>query len=146
MTIKEAIDRARRLQETELSDEEMVAWLSAHDEQLYDRVLCKYGVAKPENLPYTTYLEAHDEDHYTPEDVVLMLPDKYGLGLYPLFLVMQIDLHHGDVDRYNNDAIMYNKLEVEMRKDYSREGQWKPPKPDGWTQGAPWDGHYNLKF
>ena len=146
MTIQEAIDRARRLQDTEISDEEMVAWLSNHDENLYDRVLSKYGEAKPDNLPYTRYLEEHAEEHYTTEDVVLMLPDKYGLSLYPLFLVMQIDLHHGDIDRFNNDAIMYNKLEVEMRQDYSRERQWKPPRPDGWPEKAPWDGRINLRF
>lgn len=146
MKIREAIDRARRLQSTEISDEEMVAWLSNHDEQLYDRVLSKYGIAKPENLPYTQYLEAHEEEHYTLEDVDLMLPDKYGLSLYPLFLVMKIDLDQGDIDRFNNDAIMYNRLEVEMRKDYSREGQWKPPRPEGWPENRPWDGRINIRF
>lgn len=146
MTIQDAINRARRLRDTELTDDEMVAWLSNHDELLYSRVLSKYGAERPENLPYTEYLAEHADDNYTQEDVELMLPDKYGLGLYPLFLVMQIDLHHGDYDRYNNDAIMYNKLEVEMRMDYSREKQWKPPKPEGWPEDAPWDGRINLKF
>lgn len=146
MNIQSAIDRAKRLRDTEIPDEELVAWLSTHDENLYDRVLSKYGFEKPETLPYTVYLAEHADEHITQEDVELMLPDKYGLSLYPLFLVMKIDLDHGDIDRFNNDAIMYNKLEVEMRKDISRDGRWRPPKPEGWPQDAPWDGRINLKF
>lgn len=144
MTIQEAISSARRLRSTEITNDEMIGWLSTHDQQLYNRVLRNYGEAQPEKLPYPDWLAAHTGS--TAADVELMLPDTYALTMYPLYLVMMIDLHHADYDRYNNDAILYNQYEVEMRKDYSRERMWNPPRPDGWPEDAPWDGRIDVKF
>lgn len=142
MTIQEAIDAARRLRDSEFTEEDMVRWLSAHDQNLYDRVLSKYGEGSPNNLPYTDYLESEAEDRFGAE---LMLPDKYGLQLYPLWLVTQIDLQHGDYDRYNNDATMYAALENAMKLDYSRERKWKPPRPEGWPDFLPY-GQNDIRF
>lgn len=144
MTIQEAISSARRLRSTEITNDEMIGWLSTHDQQLYNRVLRNYGEAQPEKLPYPDWIAAHTGS--TRDDVELMLPDTYALTMYPLYLVMMIDLHHADYDRYNNDAILYNQYENEMRKDYSRERLWNPPRPDGWPEDAPWDGRIDVKF
>lgn len=144
MTIQEAISSARRLRSTEITNDEMIGWLSTHDQQLYNRVLRNYGEAQPEKLPYPDWLAGHTG--LTRDDVELMLPDTYALTMYPLYLVMMIDLHHADYDRYNNDAILYNQYEVEMRKDYSRGRLWNPPRPDGWPEDAPWDGRIDVKF
>ena len=146
MTIQQAIDAARAQRDTEIPDEVMVGWLSSMDGNLYERVLSKYGAERPEALPYPAWLAAHADDHVTQDDVDLMLEDRYGLELYPLYLVMRIDLQHGDIDRYNNDAILYNELEVAMRKDISREKKWKPPRPEGWPENRPWDGRINIRF
>lgn len=143
MTIQEAIDAARVQQDTEIPDERMVAMLSSYDENLYDRVLSKYGFTKPETFPYGKYLE---ENGLTLVDLELLLPDKYALQIYPLYLLWNIDLQHGDYDRYNNDAMMFTQLEGEMKRDISREGQWKPPRPEGWPEKAPWDGRINIRF
>lgn len=144
MTIQEAINSARQLRSTEITNDEMIGWLSTHDQQLYNRVLRNYGEAQPEKLPYPDWLAGHTG--LTLDDVELMLPDTYALTMYPLYLVMMIDLHHADYDRYNNDAILYNQYENEMRKDYSREKMWNPPRPDGWPEDAPWDGRIDVKF
>lgn len=144
MTIQEAINSARRLRSTEITNDEMIGWLSTHDQQLYNRVLRNYGETQPEKLPYPDWIAAHTGS--TRDDVELMLPDTYALTMYPLYLVMMIDLHHADYDRYNNDAILYNQYENEMRKDYSRERLWNPPRPDGWPEDAPWDGRIDVKF
>lgn len=144
MTIQGAIDRARLLRDTEISDKQMVEWLNAHDEQLYDRVLSKYGISRPDELPYTQYIDGVAEEDIDLE-MDMMLPDKYGTGIYPLYLVMQIDLHHADYDRYNNDAIMLSQLEGEMKRDYSREGRWKPPRPEGWPDFLPY-GRNDIRF
>lgn len=144
MNIRDAIESARRLRPTEITDDEMIGWLSTHDQQLYDRVLKNYGRARPPALPYPDWLAEHTGS--TAADVELMLDDKYALTIYPLYLVMMIDLHHADYDRYNNDAILYNQYEVEMRKDFSREMAWNPPRPDGWPEDAPWDGRIDVKF
>lgn len=145
MTIQGAIDAAKRLRDSEYTDEDFVGWLSAHDENLYDRVLSKYGIPRPETLPYTQYIADVDPDDIDLE-LDLMLPDKYGLELYPLWLVLQIDLHNGDFERYNNDAVLYNRMEVEMRKDYSREMRWQPQKPENWPEERPWKPARGLRF
>ena len=124
MTIQAAIDAARRLRGTEISDSDMIGWLSAYDQQLYDRVHKNYGAEQPAKLPYPAWLAAHTGS--TAADVELMVEDKYGLILYPHYLAMMIDLYHADYDRYNNDAILFNKLEIEMRKDVSRTMEWNP--------------------
>jgi len=144
MTIQEAINAARVQRDTELPDEVLAAMLSSYDENLYDRVLVNYGWEKPETIPYHKYMEEHED--LTLEDLELMLPDKYGLQLYPLYLLWNIDLQHGDYERYNNDVMMFSQLEGEMRKDISRTGQWKPPRPEGWPENRPWDGRINIRF
>ena len=148
MKILDAIEKARTLRDTEIPNEILVGWLSAYDQNLYDRVLSKFGVTASRWLPYTQWPEDNPEelDIWTLDDVELLLPDKYGLELYPLLLVWKVDLQHGDYERYNNDAMMFAELEGEMKRDYSREKQWRPPRPDGWPEDRPWDGRINIRF
>lgn len=144
MTIQQAIDAARVLRDTEITDEQMAAWLASLDDTLWYRVLRDYGFDRPEALPY--YVEAADADDQDWRGISLMLADRYALNLYPLWLVMQIDLHNAEYERYNNDAMLYNAQETEWKKDVSRNHQWRPPKPDGWPEDKPWDGNINIKF
>ena len=144
MTIQQAIDAARVLRDTEIKDELMAAWLSSLDDTLWYRVLRNYGFDRPEALPY--YTEAAENDEQDWRGIELMLTERYALNMYPLWLVMQIDLHQGDYERYNNDAVLYNAEETEFKKDVSRNHQWRPPKPDGWPDVMPWDGNINIKF
>ena len=39
----------------------------------------------------------------------LVIPFPYD-ELYPRFLAMRIDLEHGELERYNNDAAIFNRL------------------------------------
>lgn len=148
MKILDAIAQARTLRDTEIPDEILVGWLSTYDQNIYDRVLSKYGADASQWLPYTQWpgADQSETEEITLLDVDLLLPDKYALELYPLLLVWKIDLQHGDYERYNNDAMMFAELENEMKKDYSREQKWRPPRPDGWPADAPWDGRINIRF
>ena len=38
-----------------------------------------------------------------------MIPFPYD-ELYPRYLAMRIDLEHGELERYNNDAALFNRL------------------------------------
>lgn len=144
MTIQQAIDAARVLRGTEITDEMLAAWLSSMDENLWYRVLRNYGVEKLSALPYyTDSTEAGDQDW---RGIELMLEERYAINLYPLWLVMQIDLHHADYERYNNDAMLYNAQEGEWKRDVSRNHQWRPPKPEGWPNVMPWGGNINIRF
>ena len=148
MTIQEAIDAARKLRDTDIDDKQLLEWLSAHDETLFDRTLLKYGANREvepfDHLPYTQYWDDNPADRDLDFD--LILPDKYGLALYPDYLVMRIDLEHGDYERYNNDAMLYGDLLQRMLDDITRDNRWKPPRPDGWPEKAPWDGRINIRF
>ena len=144
MIIDEAIKAARALRDTEISNAEMIQWLSSHDEQLYERCLRHYGVPRPTELPYTQFIGS--DNGQDDVDQELMLPEKYGLQLYPLWLVLQIDLHHADYERYNNDAILYNEMESAMLRDYSREGRWRPSRPEDWPEWKPVRPVSGLRF
>lgn len=144
MTIQQAIDAARALRDTEITDEQMAAWLSSLDDGMWYRVTRNYGAERPEAIPY--YIDSTETDEQDWRQIDLMLPERYALNLYPLWLVTQIDLHHGDYERYNNDAMLYNVQESEWKKDVSRNHRWRPPKPDGWPKVMPWDGNYDIRF
>ena len=145
MTIQQAIDAARRLRDTEFTDEDMCAWLSAHDETLYERVLKDYDITRPAELPYTQYTSG-GLGGLNLYDNPLMLPDRYGLELYPIFLVGRIDLQHGDYERWNNDAMLYGALYQAFVNDITREYQWRPPKPDYVPEDKPWHPVDGIKF
>lgn len=42
MLISEAIDAARKLRDTEIDDKQLLEWLDAHDQNLFDRALVPY--------------------------------------------------------------------------------------------------------
>ena len=144
MTIQEAIDKARRLRDTELSDDELVEWMSAHDTQLWQDHMARYGYEMPEELPYTQY-KAHEEDGQTVPAAYgahyAMLPDEVGVNLYPHYLVMRIDLQHGDYERYNNDAMLYAADLQGFLNRISRGNRYQaePPKREPWQK-------INLRF
>ena len=144
MTIQQAIDAAQALRSTEIPDEQLAGWLASLDDTLWYRVLRNYGFERPAALPY--YTESTENDEQDWRDIELMLTDRYAHEMYPMWLVMQIDLHHSDYERYNNDALLYNAQENAWEKDVSRNHQWRPPKPDGWPDAMPWDGNINIKF
>lgn len=141
MTIQDAIDRARGLQDTEMTDEEMCRILSAHDEQLRDSVLSKYFMKEEwtrnyPSLPYTQFIGA-DTGGGNDFDQELIIPEKYGDMIYPYLLLWHIDLAHADYERYNNNVQTYNFHRQQMLNDITRDYQHKPPDP--WQERArPW--------
>lgn len=131
MTIQDAIDRARGLQDTEMTDEEMCRILSAHDEQLLDSVLSKYFMKEEwtrnyPSLPYTQFIGA-DTGGANDFDQELIIPEKYGDMIYPYLLLWHIDLAHADYERYNNNVQTYSFHRQQMLNDITRDHAVRPP-------------------
>jgi hypothetical protein len=101
MTIFEAIAQADLLRPNELDPAVKLRWLSTLDGQIHAELLSAH--ADPPG-PFSGY------DETTELQSTRLLVDKPYDELYPRYLLMRIDLEHGELDRYNNDAAVFNRL------------------------------------
>ena len=111
MTIFEAIARADLLRPNELSPAGKLRWLSTLDGQVWTELLALH-----EGGPESFSGYDGDTELRTTE---LLIPWPYD-ELYPRYLVMRIDLEHGEVERYNNDAAAFNRLWQSYAAHYNR--------------------------
>lgn len=100
MTIAEAISQANVLRPNELDAATKLLWLSAMDGQIFSELLTTHADA-PESF------DGYNAE--TPQSTELLICFPYD-ELYPRFLAMRIDLENGELDRYNNDAAIFNRL------------------------------------
>lgn len=100
MTISEAISQADQLRPNDLDAATKLRWLSAMDGQIFTELLSAHADAPASFDGY---------DAQTPQTTALLIPFPYD-ELYPRFLAMRIDLENGELDRYNNDAAVFNRL------------------------------------
>ena len=115
MTIAEAIKKARILRDTEIPDSTMVGWLSAHDGTVWEEVIRHYE-RPPDSRP--SYGEAADRE---ATELLIQAPwDE----LYPHYLAMLIDLAHQDIDRYNNEAMVYEQQRRAWANHYNKTHRW----------------------
>ena len=101
MTIFEAIAQADLIRPNQLDPAVKLRWLSTLDGQLHAELLSTHAEAPP---PFTGY------DETTELQSTRLLADWPYDELYPRYLLMRIDLEHGELDRYNNDAAAFNRL------------------------------------
>ena len=126
MTINEAIRQARILRDKEIPDDVLVKYLSDHDGIVWQEVISKYERTTPSAMP------VYDGD--TDPETALMIEAPWD-GMYPHYLAMQIDLAHGDIDRYNNEAAAYQATRQAWAKHYNQThrwastSQWMEPRP-----------------
>lgn len=110
MTITEALNQANALRPNELDTVTKLGWLSALDGQIFTELLSAHADAPDTFDGYSTQ---------TPQTTVLLVPFPYD-ELYPRFLAMRIDLENGELDRYNNDAAIFNRLWQTMAAHHCR--------------------------
>lgn len=110
MTIAEAISQADQLRPNELDSAAKLRWLSAMDGQIFAELLSAHADAPASFAGY---------DAQTAQTEALLVPFPYD-ELYPRFLAMRIDLENGELDRYNNDAAVFNRLWQSMAAHYCR--------------------------
>lgn len=112
MTLAEVLERIDRERPGESTEEEKLRWLSQVDGQWYrEMVLTHEGAEETTFAPYTT-----DGD----KSAALLIAPPYD-EVYIHFLYMQADQRLGEIDRYNNDAALYNQGMLEARQAYNRE-------------------------
>lgn len=116
MNIAGAIKKARILRDTELPDETLVGWLSAHDGTVWEETVRQYENHSPTERP------AYDAET-DPEATELLIPAPWD-ELYPHYLAMRIDLAHQDIDRYNNEAMVYEQQRRAWANQYNRTHRW----------------------
>ena len=104
MTIQEAITSARRLRSTEITNDEMIGWLSTHDQQLYNRVLRNYGEPQPEKLRGDVDANGKVE----LPDVIMM--QKYLLNIGKLSDAAQGDMNEDGATDIFDLALMKREL------------------------------------
>lgn len=95
MTVQNAIDEADRLRPNDFTQVQKVRWLSDLDGLIFREVILTHTGA-----PLTDY-SGHSE---LTDELLVPFPDE---GLYPLFLVMEYDLHNGEAGKYNNSSAAF---------------------------------------
>ena len=106
MTRNEALAEVREMRPNEYQDELLLKWLDELEERIYRELLDGYIV--PE----------------MGED--LIAPDPYS-GMYRWWLVANIDLANGEMDRYNNYLSLFNSLWDEYGRMISRRYRREKP-------------------
>lgn len=110
MTVREAIDGAKALLGNEIPEATQIRWLNELDEQIWRDLILTH---EPEATIAGGY-EAHTQD--TDE---LLVPD-FASGLYIEYLIMQINMAHGETDRYNAAAAVFNSKLKSYSQWYNR--------------------------
>ncbi|MBE5803317.1 MAG: hypothetical protein E7316_02280 [Clostridiales bacterium] len=110
MTTLEVLKRVERDRPGESTREEMLRWLSQLDSKWYEQMILTHegseDVERPE--PYDEGVEAE-----------LLIPAPYD-EVYIHHLYSKIDYRLGEIDRYNNSAMLFNEEWQEARKAYHR--------------------------
>ena len=111
MTLMEALIQADLLRPNELDPSLKLRWLSTLDGQIYTELLQPHGDG-PETF------SGYGEDTEL-QSTQLLVPWPYD-ELYLRYLVMRLDLEHGELDRYNNSAAAFNRLWQSWAGHYAR--------------------------
>ena len=97
MRIFEAIDQADELKPNDFTQDQKIQWLAALDFRLYTELLLQYADPLPDFTIYTSDTELTKK---------LLVPPPFD-ELYPLYLIMRMELFNGEVNRYNNARLVY---------------------------------------
>ena len=111
MTILEAITRADLIRPNELDPAVKLRWLSTLDGQIHAELLSAHSGAPG---PFRGY-----DEETELRSTRLLVEHPYD-ELYLCYLLMRIDLEHGELDRYNNDAAEFNRLWQSFASHYCR--------------------------
>lgn len=112
MTLAEVLERIDRERPGESTEEEKLRWLSQVDGQWYREMVLTLEGAEETSLCALHHGRGQERGG----------ADRAALrrGVHH-FLYMQTDQRLGEIDRYNNDAALYNQGMLEARQAYNRE-------------------------
>ena len=122
MKRSKALADAKGIRPSDFTDKQIMKWLLDLDGQLMLDYVAQYatkeqldesyggdgvedGITIADTINETKLITSQEWLAMAAEDLQAV-PPPYD-GLYVDYLVMQIDLHNADYERYNNDAILY---------------------------------------
>ncbi len=100
MTILEALAASDRVRPNDYSAETKLHWLSDFDGKVWQDVFQTHRPAPCEQFP--------GYDGTTDIESTQLLIHAPHTGVYPLYLAMMIDMHNGDVVRYENSREIFD--------------------------------------
>lgn len=113
MTLIEAIQEFDSQRRNEVSIEQKIKWISELDKKINAEYLERRGAEV-----FSGYSERGSLD------VVLKAPSEY-TEIYSLYLNMKLDYMNGEIARYNNSAMIFNRLYKEMGDAINRKTKVK---------------------
>ena len=111
MTIGKIIAEVDALRENAYTRAQKLQWLSRVEEALFQKVILTHEGA--EEITYTPITAD------SPDTQPLLAPDAFA-EVYLYYLLTQIDLHNGEVTRYNNSSALYNIAFLEFAGSWNR--------------------------
>lgn len=98
MKVYEALEKIKNLKPSQYTDEQLIAWLSEVDGNVWTELLSKYTDSPAPDLPYREKGDMARE---------LLVPFPHD-ALYLSWLGAQIDFHNAETERYANGMMMFN--------------------------------------
>ena len=114
MKIREAIETIKTTKPSQYNDQQLIAWLSELDGQVWEDLLAKYGAPAP-FLPYRRM----------QMEMEMLIPFPHD-QIYVTYLGAKIDYHNAEFERYNNEMMLYNAQLQAFYDAYTRTHVAKP--------------------
>ncbi len=112
MNIQEALDLADGMKPNMMTRQTKIGFLQEIDQKIYTEILLTHEhTAEEEVLP------EYDED--TDDGTELLVQDPYS-SLYPFWLMSRIDILNQELDKYNNDRVLFENAYSEMQDWWNR--------------------------
>ena len=124
MTIEEALSRVERERPGESTEAEKLRWLSMVDMQWFQDQILTHEREQEEDAVFTGY------GVNTDRGTELLIPLPYD-EVYVHYLFAMADQKLGEVERYQNDAALFNQMLDEAQRAYTRAHM---PKERGYVR------------
>jgi len=119
MKIREAIENIKTTRPSQYTDQQMMAWLSELDGQVWEELMAKYGAPAP-FLPYRR----------TQLEMEMLIPFPHD-QIYINYLMAKIDFSNAEFERYNNEMMLYNAQLQAFYDAWTRTHRTKPVRIQG---------------
>lgn len=112
MTIQQVLDSIDECKPNTFSYAQKLAWLNETDHQVYTEIMKLH-----EGLPEGYVFQGYDQE--TPPDTELLIPDAYA-EIYQHALARRMDSKNGELDKYNNNTMLFNARYQEFSDYWTR--------------------------
>ncbi len=109
MTLSDIIERFDKERKNELSIDIKLRWISQLDMKISSEIL-----SERQSESFQGY------DGTTPLGTVAKAPEEYG-EIYICYLNMKLDYMNGEIGRFNNSAMLFNRMYKEMHDYINRK-------------------------